>query len=82
MINIEYEYNTEVKDNSKVFGLNNWVNDYNIYLNALHHRGMGLGNQKFNLGYFMFEVPSKIHVEIPISQLDMTVFISGEKLKL
>ena len=44
--------------------------------------GMGLGNQKFNCGCFMFEVPSKIHVEIPISQLDMKVFISGEKLKL
>ena len=28
--------------------------------------GVGLDNQKFSLGYFVFEVPSKIQGEIPM----------------
>lgn len=44
--------------------------------------GMVLSNEKFSLGYIMLEVSSKIHVEISVSQLDMEIFISREKLKL
>lgn len=40
--------------------------------------GVGLVSQNFSLGYFMFEVLSKIQIEIPISQLNLEICFKGK----